>query len=492
MESHKLRISTVFMTAAAAASGSFAVYLATFSRSVGWHDSAELALTAWSMGASHAPGSPLHTVVGNLLTHFFTEPFIGTTLLSSLASAGAVACLAVLLLLLGKDALVSVLTAFIYAFSFQVWASAVVTEIYALSMMFLAAALVLAWRWCASGRDHYLYWLLFAYGLALASYFANILLLPAFAFLILSASERRVRDLAIFSVAVLAAVLVTGAANFMLAQNLAPFGEIYPDSVVNMLLYMSGAQHDPLQIRDAGFLLNRLLEHGGIFTRSVAYVGVPLALLGAWTLLRQQRIYGTFLLLVFLIYVGYYTLFGPGDYFMMILPAYFVCSVWIGMGVGWIGDRLGAGPFVLMCRLLPAVLVAGLLVVQLEGRRAMAHALDAEEFVAATARALPDDAIVIVGWREFATLRYFQTVHGELAGHRYIVPARTVRRYQFGEVTDYLEAVAAAVCQTPVFTHKDLPELAAEYHLEPVAAGGEWLRVTVTEDSSGISCAGGP
>lgn len=479
------------MTAAATASGSLAVYLATFSRSVGWHDSAELALTAWSMGASHAPGSPLHTVTGNLLTHLFAEPFMGTTLLSSLAAAGAVACLAVLLLLLGKDALVSVLTAFVYAFSFQVWASAVVTEIYALSMMFLAVALVLAWRWCATHRDHYLYWLLFAYGLALASYFANILLLPAFAFLIFSASERRVHDLTIFTAAVSAAVLATAAVNFMLAQNLAPFGEIYPDSAVNMLMYMSGAQHDPLQIRDAGFLLNRLLEHAGIFTRSMAFIGVPLAALGAWVLLRQQRIFGTFLLLVFLIYVGYYTLFGPGDYFMMILPAYFVSSVWIGMGVGWIGARLSAGPFVLMCRLLPAVLVIGLLVVQLEGRRAMAHALEAEEFVAATARALPDDALVIVGWREFATLRYYQTVHGKHEGHRYIVPARTVRRYQFGEVMDYLDAVAAAVCEKPVFTHKDLPELAAEYRLEPVTAGGDWLRVTVAENSSDSSCPGG-
>ena len=78
-----------------------------------------------------------------------------------------------------------------------------------------------------------------------------------------------------------------------------PFGEIVPDSVVNMLLYMSGSQHAPLEIRDAEFVLIRLKEHLEIFSRSIFYLGLPLGLLGAFSLTRMNKVFGHFMALIF-------------------------------------------------------------------------------------------------------------------------------------------------------------------------------------------------
>ena len=69
------------------------------SRSVGWHDSAELALVAAQMGASHAPGSPLHSLLGHVIALFTTQAYLGTTLLSvvAMALAAGLQCRAVTL-----------------------------------------------------------------------------------------------------------------------------------------------------------------------------------------------------------------------------------------------------------------------------------------------------------------------------------------------------------------------------------------------------------
>ncbi len=65
---------TSMLVAVIAALLSFFVYLLTLSQSVGWHDSAELALVAWQLGASHAPGSPVHSILGHFMMQFYAEP----------------------------------------------------------------------------------------------------------------------------------------------------------------------------------------------------------------------------------------------------------------------------------------------------------------------------------------------------------------------------------------------------------------------------------
>jgi len=457
------------------------------SRSVGWHDAAELAAVAWELGASHAPGSPLHSLSGFLLGRLAGEASTGTTALSVIASSLSAGLLAALVAFITRDRLLAVSAALVYAFSFQVWAAAVATEVYAPSMLFLALAFLFAWLWYSNGRSVHLAFMLAAYMLALGAYFANVLLLPAFLYLVWTRSQRPVADTSLLLATFGVGVVLVGIANYLTMRNLAPFGEIVPDSLGSMFLYMSGSQHEPLQVRSAGFLTARITEHAGIFTRSVFYLGLPLGLAGCWQLLQLYRAYAVFLLLVFSIYTLYYTVFGPGDYFMMVLPVYFVFAVWIGAGTAWLAGSFGRAYLVAGVRLLPALLVLILLAVQFNGRRAMAAVTDAEEFAAEAAAVLPSKALVIAGWREFAVLNYFQIVHGDNPGHHYLLPARTVRNYPYGAVKDYLDKVAAEICALPVYTFKKLPELEERYRVAEVPGGSGWMLLAAPPDAACVN-----
>jgi len=471
-----------------AAAISFVVYFLTLSQSVGWHDSAELALVASQLGASHAPGSPLHSILGHFMAQFYDDAFRGTVLLSALSAAASTGILAFLICALKRDFVTALTAALIYAFSYQVWASAVVTEIYSLGMLFFSITLLYALLWLASGKRRYFStWTVF-YALTLGTYFANILLFPAFAYLIYCASQRKAADLLTFAAVTGLAVVLIGIANYFLAMNALPFGEVAPDSITNMLLYMSGSQHAPLQIRDSIFLLTRLTEHLGIFSRSLLFIGFPLGLLGAVSLVRADKVPGVFLLLIFSIYMVYYTVFGPGDYFMMVLPAYFVFSIWISVGVQLLLRFAQQRPWQWALRLLPVLLIAGLIVVQFNGRRIMARSLEAESFAETTFDLLPADAVAITGWKEFPTLRYYQELRGMRPDIRFIVPARSIRRYSFGEVDDYVDFVGSAICSAPVYTTKELPGLGEQYELQEEADSGPWKRVTGVSDARPDFC----
>jgi hypothetical protein len=241
---------------------------------------------------------------------------------------------------------------------------------------------------------------------------------------------------------------------------------------------MSGSQHAPLEVRGGVFVLTRLIEHLEIFSRSILYLGLPLGLLGAFSLNRMNKIFGHFMMLIFVIYMVYYTVFGPGDYFMMVLPAYFVYAVWIALGVLWLVSYVRSPRMQWACRLLPVFIAVGLLFIQFDGRRVMAQSLEAEDFANATFELLPHDAVAIAGWAEFATLRYFQEVHGIRSDIKFVVPARSIRRYPHGNVADYVDLVGSSICAVPVFTTKDLPDLGDQYQLQVKTAERRWMRVT--------------
>jgi len=470
-----------WVVAALATGLALIAYLPTASRSVGWHDSAELALTAWALGASHAPGSPLHSLLGYLATLLAQEPAAGTTYLSVIAGSLSVATLALLVYAVWKNTSLAILVALVYAFSFQVWASAVITEVYSLGMMLLAFACLFGWFWRVGGSRVYFAAMLCFYALSLGAYFGNILLLPAFIYLIWMAAPNRARYLFLLAVTMILACTLIGIANLVLAKNLAPSGDVFPDSLSSMLLYMSGSQHEPLEIESLSFLGSRIIEHTLIIAKSVLYIGVPLALAGIYYFDKIDRVYGYFLFGVFAIYTGYYTIFGPGDYFMMIIPAYFVMGFWIACGIVWLGDRFAYLRSGRPDLLLPVILILGLLLTQFQGRRYMALDMGPERLAEAAFVKLPKKAVAIAGWKEFAVLNYFQTTRQRRMDIRFVVPARTQRIYTHGLVDDYLNLVDMTICDSPVFSLKQTPELLAAYRLIESEEIAPWYKLEPPE-----------
>jgi hypothetical protein len=204
--------------------------------------------------------------------------------------------------------------------------------------------------------------------------------------------------------------------------------------------------------------------------------------MGIYCFDKIDRVFGGFLFSVFAIYTGYYTIFGPGDYFMMIVPAYFVIAFWIACGIVWLGDSLAWLRLPVMIWLLPGVLIVGLLLTQFEGRRYMALDMAPERFAEAAFANLPQDAVAIAGWKEFAVLNYFQTTRQQRMDIRFVVPARTQRIYGHGLVDDYLKLVSATICDSPVFTLKQTSELKAAYELVKSAEIPPWYKLAPPEN----------
>ncbi|MEE4186189.1 MAG: DUF2723 domain-containing protein [Gammaproteobacteria bacterium] len=454
-------------------------YALTAQTTVGYHDAAELALRAAQLGATHGPGAPLHTLAGWVATLGVGDAAAATTWISVAAGAGAAAVLTGLLRRAGLAPGLSVATGLAFAATHMVWGNAVVTELYALSTLLVAAMLTLAWGWRATGQAQLPRIITVCYGLALAAHFANVVLLPAYGVLLLLARRRGaglrhlLAHLGLLTLGVAGIALV----NVALAARVPPFGPYVPDSVGGLLLYMSGAEHAPLQPRALADYLARCVEHAVIVTQNYAFVGVPFALAGLYRMVRADAAFALFQVLCFGGFMGYFSLFGPGDYFAMVVPAYLLVSIWLAYGADAARRRWLPGWPAEVAALLPLCLLALSLQDQAGERRSAAAAAPALSFAARAFAELPPDSLVIARWNEFTVLRYQQALSSVRTDLDLVVPARTVRHYVHGVVPDYMQLVASSICTRPVVTNRPTPELEAVHDLRPLAAGSEWQRV---------------
>ena len=460
------------------------LYALTAVTTVGNHDSAELALRAWQLGATHAPGAPLHTLTGFLLTRFIDSPATATTLLSGVSTAVTVGLLARLLLDMGMHRWMATLGSLAFGTSFVIWGNAVITELYGLSVMLAAAALWRGWHWRAAGYPGFPVAMTALLALSLGAHFANVLLLPAFGLFVLAGSRSLPRALAFGAVMALAIALVA-AANWLLAANVPPFGRYVPDSFTNLWLYMSGAEYDFSEIPGLTPAA-RLREHALLFSGHYLHAGLVFAAVGGWRQWRDAPAFALLCTLILLAYWGYFTVLGSGDYFVMVAPAYLIVSIWLVIGAAWLWTLLPRWLPAWTAAAVPVVLVAVAVITQSGSRRADAVSQEFAAYLDEALRHLPQDAIVIARWNEFTALSYRQTVEGARPDLRLLLPARTPRHYPHGAVDDYLPYIARQACERPVVTNRVTSDMEAAFRLERLAGTPRWRRLRLPP----AACAG--
>ncbi len=367
------------------------------------------------------------------------------------------------------------IAALLFACSYQVWANAVVTELYGLSTLLGLLACVLFWQWHLRNRTSWLIAGLIVSGLSLAAWLPMALLTPAVIWLLWSRREQFMRNLLWSAAIMTAALLAIIALNVWLALRLPPHGPDLPLSAEGMFRYLTGAMHEPLAVRDAGFFAGRIAEHLAIFARSFLWVGFPLGVLGVVVHVSRDRVFGLFLLALFVIQMSYFTLFGSGDYYSMVMLSYALFSLWIVIGTLWIANRSRAlrPAMIAVLACLPALQAWQ----QLPQRLAAGAASPAQNFVDTSFAGLPANTLAIAGWQQFAALDYGQLIQKQRPDLQLILPATTPRHYGTEVVPDYLGLIAASYCSRPVYTHKVKPELEARYVLRPVAEPEGWYRV---------------
>ncbi len=163
------------------------LYLLTLAPTVYWGDTGELITSASVLGVPHPSGYPTYM----LIAHAFTKIPLGTiawrvNLLSALSAALTILVVYKIGFLISKNRLFSLLGALTLALLPLFWHHALIAEIYAFHLFFLALIL-----YCfLSYYLHQIKWYLFAgsffFGIALTNHLTTIFLLPAIILLILA------------------------------------------------------------------------------------------------------------------------------------------------------------------------------------------------------------------------------------------------------------------------------------------------------------------
>lgn len=473
----------------AAPAGAFGLpllaYLLTAAPTMDGPDGPDFAAAAYTLGIPHAPGYPFYTLMGWLVSHAvpFGEVAFRLNLFSALAGAGASAALFLLCRRLGTHLWTALASALLLALSYYFWADSIVSEVYALEALLLAATLLLLVSWDRSGERRLLWAAAFAYGLALDGRVTLLLMAPALlAYVVLSRSRPAPRDAAL-ALGALALALsfylyipLRSATNpgYAWASTYADDGTAIPRDVatVSGFVWLVGAR----MFRHLAFYygpaeaLHQFLRWGGWLGASFLGVGLPLGIVGAWRQLRERPRDFVLVAGALLPFLVFYVNYGAIDKQFMFLPTYLLWAVWFALGLEWVWgkahDAAGPGglpePARAAALLLPLVaLIINAPLVSLRGDNTV------QQEARQRLQQLPPQSVLIGDWGTTAPMQYLQQVEG-------IRPdVRLVQRWAVNDA-DLQRLAAANVGVRPLFVREVEPALGPAYIQAPYR---DWFEV---------------
>lgn len=148
------------------------VYFATTAPSVTGEDSGELITAAYFFGVPHPPGYPLWTLLCGTWIHLvpFGSVAWRANCFSGICSAVAVSLCAATLRHIGFRPMIAGAAAIGAGLSSAVWSQSVITEVYALNLLFTSALCLCVWRWHRERTTSWLLWGSLLFGLGMANH----------------------------------------------------------------------------------------------------------------------------------------------------------------------------------------------------------------------------------------------------------------------------------------------------------------------------------
>ncbi|GAB4506082.1 MAG: DUF2723 domain-containing protein [Anaerolineales bacterium] len=484
--------------AVAIAGAALLVYLLTLAPGVGFTDSGELAVAAYTLGIPHSPGFPLYVLLGWVFGHIpLGSVAWRLNLMSAVWAAAAVGAFFVLAYrLLPQEPLhepapkreapratshrtppsrivAAGCAALCLAFGITLWNWATVAEVYALQVAVLVGMLLALfaalrgggrWTWGAAGL---------CFGLGLANHHVMTLVFaPALLFLLLAAPDSRRAFGRGWLPATLGAVL--GLALYLYLPIRAAQGPLLnwgnPVNLQRFVWHITGRQY---QVNLFAVPLSAMLDNLAFGLRLWWGQFTPLGfLLAAWGFLamwRRDRRLALFCALVVLVdvaFASHYDIAEDSDAYY--IPTFLMTALGIAWGahagLAWVGGRSGALPqrrrgrgedrgrssarrphdasargrgrasYLPLAYAALALLVA--LNIGLHWRQSDKHRLHLPEDYAAQALAElePNATFLTRDWQVYSPLLYFQHVEGQRPDAR-IVDVELLRRTWY---LDYL------------------------------------------------------
>ena len=346
----------------AAVAISLLVYFLTANPSVTFTDAGELAAVASTLGIAHPTGYPLFTLLGHLWTKFPfpLSPVRKMNLFAALCTALSVFLFyRIMLELLGRSSgaatpadrparqtLIAAATALTYAFARTVWEQATSTEVYSLHLLMLQASILLFLR--AERLRQWLLWAL-VLGLSFSNHLTTILIAPATIYLFFK--KMGIRRQAFVLIAKMALPFAAGLCLYLyLPLRSAPWFPFQhlgiPEfdwgrvcrSLDKFFQHVSGAQYR-VWMFSSGEWPRQLKTFFALTPYQLAWIGIPLFIVGLWKSLRAAKPMFWFLILLIVGCVFYsmnYSIHDISSYFLLA----WVASLWlVGIGLDALAAR---------------------------------------------------------------------------------------------------------------------------------------------------------
>ncbi|MBM4456395.1 MAG: DUF2723 domain-containing protein [Chloroflexi bacterium] len=332
-----------------------ALYSRTLAPGLTWAhnaaDGGDLLAAALTRGVPHPPGYPTYQLLLRAaIALFASDPARAGNWLSALCAAASVALMADLIrrVLPSRSwrGLVAFSAALAWAASPTLWSQAVVTEVYTLNALFVAAILWTLWRWRegqkTGGRPGA--WLIlagFIFGLGMGNHVSLALLLPGGAAWLWSnrGSDCKLQIALAIAVGLSVYAYLPWAAagnppvNWGDPRTLERFWWLVSGQVYQGLAFNVGWAYLPGRL--AAWVADALRQFGGPWA-------ALLALVGLWRLDRGDHAWWRLTAIVGLVYSAFAVGYKSPDSHVYLIPVWAVATTWLAAGLDYglhVGDR---------------------------------------------------------------------------------------------------------------------------------------------------------
>ncbi len=331
--------------AAGVSLAALAVYIATLTPSLSYlsPDGNELATVPYVLGLAHSPGYPLYTWLGWLFSWLpFGDVAHRINLLSAVsgaAAAGGIYLMAARLLPVAPwRRPAGALAALLFAFGPTAWSQAVIAEVYAPNLAWIALTLLALLHWERTRRDRDLFIFALTFGLSLGMHISDLGFAPAFGIFLLLTEPRVMRrptcwlaGLAGFGLGVIQFAWLPLRAEtlndpMMLARA--------PVTLRGIFDYTLGAFPQFKFAFPFTALPDRLVIYLDLLRQEFGLLGVAAGVLGLASLLFRRTRHYYLLVGMYLVHVWFFIQYSAFDLEVFFLPAHFLWAIFIAFGVG--------------------------------------------------------------------------------------------------------------------------------------------------------------